>query len=116
MTVGFTAIGVLLALLGVPLLQRRIKPNLWYGLRVEATLADERVWYAANAASGRDFAILGVVQVAVALLATALPEPMYFAVNIGTLVIGTIVVAVVGIQRANRLRARSREQAAAVHE
>lgn len=102
LTLAFTGVGALLALLGIPLLQRRVKPNLWYGLRVAATLADERVWYEANAASGRDFVILGIVQVAAALL-VMLPSAAYAVVNITTLLAGSIAVAIIGVRRANRL-------------
>ena len=44
---------VLMAALSLPLIARRVPPNQLYGFRVPATYADRRVWYAANAASGR---------------------------------------------------------------
>lgn len=40
------------AAISVPLVLRWVPPNGLYGFRVPATLADRRVWYAANAASG----------------------------------------------------------------
>jgi SdpI/YfhL protein family len=55
----FPAVGVLFVILGWPLAARRVWPNRWYGLRVTATFADERVWYAANAVVGRDLMALG---------------------------------------------------------
>jgi hypothetical protein len=55
----FPALGLLLAALGYPLARRRVRPNRWYGLRVPATFASERVWFEANAVAGRDLILLG---------------------------------------------------------
>jgi uncharacterized membrane protein len=66
----FAALGLLLIVIGRPLARRRIGPNRWYGLRVPATFADEKVWYEANAAMGRDLIALGVL---LAVLAFAVP-------------------------------------------
>lgn len=49
----FVGVGLLLVALGTPLVRRRIRPNWVYGVRVPATLADEWVWYEANAKSGK---------------------------------------------------------------
>lgn len=92
----FLLVGPLLVALALPLILRKVPPNPWYGLRVAATFADKWVWYEANARSGRDFLILGVVQTATALFAPT-------AVNIAVLVVGTIICAVVGMKRAKRL-------------
>ena len=40
--------GILLALLSLPLLAGKIKPNPFYGFRVKATLENTEVWYAVN--------------------------------------------------------------------
>lgn len=47
--------------LSLPMRRRRVAPNGWYGLRTAATLADERVWYEANAKAGADLALTGYV-------------------------------------------------------
>jgi len=39
---------VALIVISIPLIQRRIRPNVWYGFRVRRTLEDPKVWYAAN--------------------------------------------------------------------
>ena len=64
----FVSVGLLLIMLAIPLIRRRVPPNDWYGVRIAATFADEWVWYEANARSGRDLLILGIVQMAVAVL------------------------------------------------
>lgn len=40
--------GILLALLSLPLLAGRIKPNAFYGFRVKTTLENIETWYAVN--------------------------------------------------------------------
>jgi hypothetical protein len=58
----FTILGcaLLFALLGVPLILRRIPRNVVYGFRTRSTLNDDRVWYEANAHFGRGLLIAGI--------------------------------------------------------
>lgn len=110
----FTCIGLLLIGLAVPLLRRRVGPNPWYGLRVPATLADQAVWYEANARSARDLVLLGVVQVILALglpLLVDLPPGEYARINGGVISAGAVVAAVAGWRRANRMLADRRRDA-----
>ena len=64
-TAGFMIMFVCAALLiagaALPMILRRDKPNRWYGFRTPKTLGDERVWYEANAYSGRLLFGLGVI-------------------------------------------------------
>jgi uncharacterized membrane protein len=104
--VMFVGIGLLILLLGVPLAQRRVRPNPWYGLRLRATFADERVWYDANAATGRDMIVLGAVFTSLALLIALLPgvTDVTYAVTCGAALVGaSVVLTVRGIRLANRL-------------
>jgi SdpI/YfhL protein family len=109
----FPVVGLALVVFGWPLAARRVRPNRWYGLRVPATFADERVWYDANAVTGRDMMILGAVILAVAL---ALPRlggisiDAYAGVCSALLVMGAVGMGVRGSRVANRLlRERSRD-------
>jgi len=68
--IAFAGIGLFSIVGGGPLASRRVRPNRWYGLRIRATLADEHVWYEANAATGRDLILPGSV-----LLVAAQPRP-----------------------------------------
>ena len=106
--IAFAASGALLIAISIPLILRKVPPNALYGLRVEATFADERVWYEANAATGRDFVIVGIVQLvlAVSLAVAGVSEDVYAIANIATLLVGVLTVAIVGIRRANRMVAR----------
>jgi uncharacterized membrane protein len=101
----FLAGGLLVTGLGIPLAQRRIGPNRWYGLRVPATAANEDVWYEANAATGHDFVVLGILQFVLAALPiiATIPEPIYVGVNLVAIVLGALVVTTTGVARANRL-------------
>lgn len=65
-TAAFAGTGLLIAALSIPMMLRKIPPNLWYGLRTVETSRDENVWYEANARSGRGGVILGL---GIALLA-----------------------------------------------
>jgi uncharacterized membrane protein len=102
----FAALGLILALIGWPLAQRRVAPNRWYGLRVPATFADQRVWYEANAVAGRDLIALGVLLL---VLAITLPTvagvrgPAFAIVEAGVAAIGSLVMTVRGWRLANRL-------------
>ncbi|HZO87479.1 MAG TPA: SdpI family protein [Chthonomonadaceae bacterium] len=64
----YVAMGLLQAGLAVPLIQRRIKPNPWYGFRVPKTLHNERIWYAANFRAGVLFFLAGMGFAASAIL------------------------------------------------
>jgi len=105
MNLLFAILGLVTILLSVPLVLRRVPPNPVYGLRVPATFKDEQVWYDANAASGRDLLVFGLVM---ALLAVVLPVTgirdvalaFTWAVVTGA---GAMVVAVIGWTRANRM-------------
>jgi uncharacterized membrane protein len=113
--VMFVGIGLLILLLGVPLAQRRVRPNRWYGLRLPATFADKSVWYDANAATGRDMIVLGAVFTTFALLIAWLPgvSDVTYAVTCGAALVGaSVVLTVRGIRLANRLH---RERGARPH-
>lgn len=107
----FTAAGLLLAGLSLPLIRRRVKPNALYGLRVPATLADESVWYEANARSGRDLLSVGLVLLMLTLLLPLVPgvtEETYTFGLAGILILGVLSSCILGWRRANRLFAERR--------
>ncbi|WP_414653573.1 SdpI family protein [Gemmatimonas sp.] len=74
-----------------------LPPDRTVGLRTSATLRAPAVWYAAHAASGRDFAYFGVVLLAAApvlpwlLGRTALPVLLVLVVS-GSLLVGGLAV------------------------
>ncbi len=101
----FVTIAILSIVFGLPLADRRIPPNHWYGVRIPATFADPHVWYEANAQAGRELAVLGVLYLVVALaLAGKLPPDQYVMWCGPIFVIGTLVVVLRSVRLANRLR------------
>lgn len=100
----FVFSGALMVGLGVPLMQRRVRPNGLYGVRVSATLKDERVWYEANAASGRDLVWLGIALILAALILPLFLKPEVYALTWAALsVVGTLGMCIRGVRRANQL-------------
>jgi len=83
-TAVFAGTGLLIAALSIPIMLRKIPPNLWYGLRTVETLRDENVWYEANARSGRGGVILGMGIALLALLGLP-PEAMVLLLLAATL-------------------------------
>lgn len=59
----FTGVGMVFIGLGIPLLQRRVPPNAWYGCRTTRTLSDEKIWYAVNQVTGKDMILIGILLV-----------------------------------------------------
>jgi hypothetical protein len=57
----YILVGALFIGVAVPLIQGRIKPNPWYGVRVPKTLNNPDTWYAVNAYFGRRFAVIGLL-------------------------------------------------------
>jgi uncharacterized membrane protein len=97
--------GALVTLLAVPLMLRRVPPNALYGLRVPATFRDDGVWYDANAASGRDLFVLGIVILIAAFVVPALGARDMTEAIVWTCIttVGAIVVGGIGWRRANRM-------------
>jgi hypothetical protein len=94
----FVAVGGLMMAVAVPLIRRRVPPNPLYGVRVRATLADPDVWYAANAASGRELFALGAVLAVAALIVPLVAGRWAVDVLVGGTIVGTLILA----WRANR--------------
>jgi uncharacterized membrane protein len=65
--------GLVLMGLAVPLTQRKIPPNGWYGFRIPRTLNDPDVWYRANAVAGRWLFATGLVTVIAAVVLALFP-------------------------------------------
>jgi len=109
----FAVTGLVLAALAVPLARGRVRPNAWYGLRVRATFASERVWYAANRASGRELFALGLALASLSVLLGVLPgirAGLHGGLMVAATLAGVLATAVVGIVRANRMLAAERRE------
>lgn len=104
--VVYVITNALIAGLGVPLLRRRIKPNGLYGLRIRETLADEEVWYEANARAGRDMMIMGVLGVVLSIglhLSPHVSQSTYHSLMIGYLLAAVVLSFMWDVRFAKRL-------------
>ena len=57
----FSLVGILFISISIPLILERAPPNHTYGFRTRKTLSNEKIWYAANRASGYDLFLAGVI-------------------------------------------------------
>jgi len=67
--------GLLLALLSLPLIAGKIKPNPYYGFRVPFTLNNPEIWYATNKYFAKRQLVVGLSEAAIA-------TGLYFLPNI----------------------------------
>ena len=65
--------GVLMIATAIPLMQRRIKPNSWYGFRTRKTLENEQVWYEVNAHAGKRLLVAGILITLASILFALIP-------------------------------------------
>jgi uncharacterized membrane protein len=63
----YVAGGLLLALLSLPLIFGKIKPNYLYGFRIPATLDNPDLWYPVNKFAAKHLLIAGLVMIAAAI-------------------------------------------------
>jgi len=53
---------IFLALISLPLIARKIKPNPFYGFRIQQTLTDSEVWYETNQYFAKRLLVVGLMQ------------------------------------------------------
>jgi hypothetical protein len=101
MALLYVACGLLFIGLAIPLIQRRVPPNPWYGFRVAKTMNNPDVWYPANQHSGWGLLAVGaltvVAAVAAALVLARAPSPsvgLYVAICTAVL-LGSLLVTLV---------------------
>jgi hypothetical protein len=69
----FVGSGLLLVGISIPLIQRRVKPNYWYGFRTRRTLSDPQTWYDVNAYAGKRLLISGLITTIAAIMLFFVP-------------------------------------------
>jgi uncharacterized membrane protein len=95
----FTILGLslVLVLVAIPLALRKVRPNVIYGFRTRATLADEDVWYEANAYFGSRLIVACLCGAGAAWALYVLkpfPPDVFLPVSLLVLVAPTLVAAV----------------------
>lgn len=76
LTILFVLSSLLLIGVSIPLIQRRVRPNPWYGFRTPKTLESETVWYDANEFSGRMLLRAGVITLIATIVLAFLHLPL----------------------------------------
>ncbi len=61
-------IGLLFVGLSMPLTQRKVKVNSWYGIRFQKSYESDQAWYDINAYGGRIMVYAGILMVLVGIL------------------------------------------------
>lgn len=107
MTYIFVLCGLLFIILAIPLIRRKVKPNRWYGFRVQKTLESPQTWYAGNAYAGKlmlGFGILfTIASILVPILWPTVSMDNYAWIMSGLLLIGILLVLIISYQFVNRL-------------
>ena len=97
---------IVFAVLAVPLMLRKVPPNMVYGYRTRATLSDETVWYEANAHFGRGLLVSSAISgiAALAIYASKPPE-QFVPLAVVVLVVPPLIAAIATSRYIRRLRA-----------
>lgn len=66
--------GILLALISLPLIADKVKPNPWYGFRVPTTLKNPEIWYATNKYFAKRQLVVALIEIAAAIGLYFLPN------------------------------------------
>jgi hypothetical protein len=90
--------GALLVVLSVPLLLEKIKPNGWYGFRVQTTLENPKIWYAVNRHSAKRILASGIAIILAAVILYYLPSITLDQYAIGVLLVFVVVFGIGIIQ------------------
>jgi len=97
---GFLTIlgcSALLILLALPLALRKVPRNVAYGFRTRATMADDQIWFEANAHFGRGLiasSLCGAFVAFLIYLFQAFPPTVFLPVSILVLALPSLVAAV----------------------
>ncbi|MBN2063158.1 MAG: SdpI family protein [Sedimentisphaerales bacterium] len=57
----FFFVGLLFIALALPLVLKKVPPNVWYGWRTPGAYESDDIWYAINSYTGRDFLVQGII-------------------------------------------------------
>jgi uncharacterized membrane protein len=94
--VTIVACAALLILVALPLALRKVPRNVAYGFRTRATMADDEIWYAANAHFGRGLIVASLCGVFAAYLIhrfQPFPPAVFLPVSILVLIAPSLVAA-----------------------
>lgn len=94
----FVVMGLALAAISVPMAQRKIKPNLYYGIRVRKTLENPVIWYTVNEYAGKRLLIAGLLIAITAAVIYRIPGMTFELYSITCLLVFVLVQTIALIQ------------------
>ncbi|MDR2734448.1 MAG: SdpI family protein [Spirochaetota bacterium] len=103
--IGFCVVNLLVIAAGLPLAMRKVRPNPTYGVRNTKLLANENLWYTANAAAGRSLVAGGLISLLFTVFlffqrnATEDSYPTAFAMAFGIIMIIVLLVVMIRVRR-----------------
>jgi uncharacterized membrane protein len=60
-------LGFILAIIAIPMILNRIKPNHFYGFRVKRTMENPEIWYQVNEFAGKQLFVAGIAIILLAI-------------------------------------------------
>lgn len=98
------ATGLVLIAISIPMALRRVPQNHLYGVRIKATLGDERIWYDCNEKAGKELAAVGALVCLATVPAAIFLTPITVILACTAIaVVGSVAVAVRSIVYARQL-------------
>jgi uncharacterized membrane protein len=95
----FCALSLLSIGLAIPFILKKVPPNEVYGFRTARSLANEKVWYAANYFSGWTLLIAGIVSLLAIIILHFnpqwVPEARYYGFVVTALYLAPLIIAVI---------------------
>lgn len=102
----FFITGLLFSGLAIPLMNRKVKMNSWYGIRVPDAMQNENIWYKVNAIMGRYLFAFGLLTSVVSLQFILYPleyEYQMVYILLGILIFGTILFVKLSFSTAKKI-------------
>ncbi|MBX3063744.1 MAG: SdpI family protein [Anaerolineae bacterium] len=70
----FIVCSAVLTIIAVPMMQGKVQPNWWYGVRTPKTLKNPQTWYAINTYAGKGLFVAGILSLFVSVGTALLPN------------------------------------------
>jgi len=86
----FLVMSLVMALISIPLIARRVEPNLFYGFRVRRTLGNREVWFDVNEYFAWRLLVIGAVEALASIGFYAVPGISADAYALSVLAIFTV--------------------------
>lgn len=89
--------GLILALVSLPMMANKIKPNRLYGFRTRRTLENPEVWYKANEFAGKQLFVAGIFTSLVAIGFAFIPGLDLTAYSIASMaaIVAALIIAII---------------------